>query len=920
MDAGRQLSATQPTSGLGLPVDAGRQLSATQPIRGTGAGSGSGGGNSSARSFGSDYSSSSMPGVSASAPAVSTTPAYVSAHVAPTTFASASASTAAAAVAPGGAALSAEYVARLEEELASLRRSIAGLTDPLQHAAAGGMGTAFHWTEAASAAPRGQSAAVVTKSAAAAASERESDRGASTLADHLAAASRVNAQGYRGQDRAAAATAGERQAAEDLAVARAIFSDDRLAAFEAALEAKFAGGGYDSDLDLDDLGARESEMHGANAAQRQAERADQRAVEDAERAALLAGFEEQNAWMDEYRQRIAADADAADDVYSRGYAGRNGEGPAGLSNGGDRVGATPRYVEAQVTRGCDGGGRGGPSSSGADHAGEQVSLYHSDGETELEEAQSAARRSVVGARTRPAARPASAPRFRHTVRGGGAEMGGGGSNMRMQYTGPGLHGDGLLRPTAILRTAATTTTPRPFSFEVRESRRVKSISETRLEQDLAIEAEIHQAEMARPFRANPLPRSTVEPRYQRMLEREEMRRDERRASRRAALLESERPFTFHHRAEEVRRYTAETADDRAARRANKFQRTFKAKEVPRDVATPKLAEMQERDRRRKEEARAAAVAKLAEARLPERMEMWDRRDREDRRKPGQPISGGDSGLLLVNSRQPGASQPTSGGGGGPRPSSAPASNKAKQKTWSFKPTPAKEVPDFDALHVAFSRRLQVARGHRPVTAVREFHLHEKQGSARDEERRRVEADIDHDANHLPENRWPFASLRAKVNSTPPPAFAPPSAAFLRESDTLATKLRRQAVLKQRAAGHFADRTEKEARAEVERRRDARRRAAAWAQAQSKIAASKGLGETGGLDAGMDGLDSNFGNSNVPAAGRESVVGASGGGGGGGGGEQHRAARHHQQEELARQAVAKVLLENKIYTYIEEGSV
>jgi len=68
------------------------------------------------------------------------------------------------------------------------------------------------------------------------------------------------------------------------------------------------------------------------------------------------------------------------------------------------------------------------------------------------------------------------------------------------------------------------------------------------------------------------------------------------------------------------------------------------------------------------------------------------------------------------------------------------------------------------------------------------------------------------------------------------------------------------------------------------------------------------------------LDSNFGNSNVPAAGRESVVGASGGGGGGGGGEQHRAARHHQQEELARQAVAKVLLENKIYTYIEEGSV
>jgi hypothetical protein len=35
---------------------------------------------------------------------------------------------------------------------------------------------------------------------------------------------------------------------------------------------------------------------------------------------------------------------------------------------------------------------------------------------------------------------------------------------------------------------------------------------------------------------------------ERMLETEEMHREERRTSRRAALLESERPFTFYHRA------------------------------------------------------------------------------------------------------------------------------------------------------------------------------------------------------------------------------------------------------------------------------------------------------------------------------------------------------------------------------------
>ena len=67
-------------------------------------------------------------------------------------------------------------------------------------------------------------------------------------------------------------------------------------------------------------------------------------------------------------------------------------------------------------------------------------------------------------------------------------------------------------------------------------------------------------------------------------------------------------------------------------------------------------------------------------------------------------------------------------------------------------------------------------------------------------RRRVVADITHDANNLPENRWPFASLRAKVNPTPPPAFGPPSEEFLKKNETLATKLRRQAVLKQRAVG------------------------------------------------------------------------------------------------------------------------
>ena len=39
-----------------------------------------------------------------------------------------------------------------------------------------------------------------------------------------------------------------------------------------------------------------------------------------------------------------------------------------------------------------------------------------------------------------------------------------------------------------------------------------------------------------------------------------------------------------------------------------------------------------------------------------------------------------------------------------------------------------------------------------------------------------------------------------------------------------------------------------------------------------------------------------------------------------GGDQHTKARHAQQAMLAKETVEKVLLENNVYTYVEEGSV
>lgn len=366
-------------------------------------------------------------------------------------------------------------------------------------------------------------------------------------------------------------------------------------------------------------------------------------------------------------------------------------------------------------------------------------------EAELE----AARLAVEGTRRRATSAPASRARLPHRGRGGVD-----GHGECAAYLGDGPHGDGLPRPDVLIRRAKKgATVPKPPSFLARDANRPKTIAEQRLEQDLAIEAELEAAELKKQFRAAPIPRSTTEPRYQRMLEREEARRERNKAQRKTALVETERPFSFYLRDKEAKRYEGETEAERAKRRANKFQRPFKAKEIPAAVREARLPAMEAEAARRREEAKAAAAAALAESKLPERMAMH--------------------------------------GAGGAHGASA----EDKRKRWSFKPAPRKEVPDFDALHEAFFRRLKEAKKNRPATVVQEFKLHEKDDAQRRRDLGRIEADRLEDEKRLPEVRWPFASLRAKVNSTPPPARDAGDGRTLAKNENLATKLRRQAVLK-----------------------------------------------------------------------------------------------------------------------------
>ena len=104
--------------------------------------------------------------------------------------------------------------------------------------------------------------------------------------------------------------------------------------------------------------------------------------------------------------------------------------------------------------------------------------------------------------------------------------------------------------------------------------------------------------------------------------------------------------------------------ERAKNRAKKFQKPLKAKDIPAAIKTPKLAALEDEARRRKEQARAAALAKLG--------------------CRGEGV--------------PAAAEVKHGHG--------TSDSASKKKQWSFKPAPMKPVPDFDALHDKFFRKLR----------------------------------------------------------------------------------------------------------------------------------------------------------------------------------------------------------------------
>lgn len=160
-----------------------------------------------------------------------------------------------------------------------------------------------------------------------------------------------------------------------------------------------------------------------------------------------------------------------------------------------------------------------------------------------------------------------------------------------------------------------TTVPQPFAFEQRDAERRRELARATSAQRQRRHSEGAATEHYQPFKAQPVPVSTVEPRYERMVARAEQRREQVAAERRKSLEAGAAPFAFLSRPPVPRRRPpVQTQEDLA------LQHKFKAKPVPANVSMRVYEQMQHEQALRKERVSRQAQEKLAAAALPPRME------------------------------------------------------------------------------------------------------------------------------------------------------------------------------------------------------------------------------------------------------------------------------------------------------------
>jgi len=357
----------------------------------------------------------------------------------------------------------------------------------------------------------------------------------------------------------------------------------------------------------------------------------------------------------------------------------------------------------------------------------------------------------------------------------------------VHYMGRGeLHGDSRPKPASGYHRA---TKVKAFSFDQRDQNKRKTISQVKLEQDLALKAKEEEEACKVRFKANPLPRATLQPRYEKLTREQAARTRENKRRSQQNLKRAEKPFSFYF-SDKKRKAVREEKLERAR---NTNSNSFKANPIPASVHESRYELLQFDRERRKEEAREKAAKALAKASLPERMK-----------------------------------------------NAAPKKVPAYDTSKPYSQYKLGEVPDFDALHADFDSKLarMRARNRRQLTVPKDFHLGGRNKAEAEARQRKSELkkqmillDMELDKQDLPETRWPYKGTRSPTKPTPPPAAQVP----VEYKTTTAARLREKNVKAAKAAGQYDSREQKEAKAEKQRRREASRRMADWLKMQRKRA-------------------------------------------------------------------------------------
>ena len=236
----------------------------------------------------------------------------------------------------------------------------------------------------------------------------------------------------------------------------------------------------------------------------------------------------------------------------------------------------------------------------------------------------------------------------------------------------------------------TLTVPKPFRFAEREASRGQSIRQKKLEEMIDEKVLEEENMLHHKFKANVIPLSTKEPRYEQLKRKNEERRDEIKKSSIAATKARENPFSFYERDKDFYVKRALISEQNVPDEI-KNHMPFKATPIPWSVSTLLFAEIMEKEENEREERiKKRSKETASQSKLPPRMDMHQKAKKQAQTYIQQELN---------------------------------------QRPFTFQPEITQHIPDFEKQHKAFQAALEKHKKKKQATIPQPFEFKESKRKA-----------------------------------------------------------------------------------------------------------------------------------------------------------------------------------------------